>query len=243
MLKVSYDSKDQVPEKFAELYTEQGGKYVLSGVEGMKTQADVDNVQEALRKERELKKAAEAKLTAFEGIESEGLRESLDELEKLRTTGGKVDDSKIEDIVSQRMKLEKAKFEREMEKLTEKMTSVEELNKNLVNEKNTSLIERQLREASNGKVNDTAMGDVLFRKSIFEVTEGDEVLTKEGVDGVRPGLKPTEWLDETLKTNTHWQKQSKGVGASGSKVGGSHHTKGERSSYADIMSESGVEFN
>lgn len=241
MLKVSYDSKDQVPEKFAELYTEKDGKFVLSGVEGIKTQADVDNVQEALRKERELKKAAESKLMAFEGIEAEGLREQLDELARLRTTGGKIDDSKIENIVAERLKLDKAKFEREKEQLLSELNGTQEKVKTLVNEKNTSLIERKLREASNGKVNDTAMNDVLFRASIFEVSEEGDVLTKEGV-GVTPGIKPEQWLEETLKTNLHWQKQSQGVGARGGSGTSSSSQKDGKMSIRELLTES-VQFN
>ena len=241
MIKASYDSKDQVPEKFAELYTEKDGKFVLSGIEGVKTQADVDNVQEALRKERELKKAAEAKLTAFDGIEADGLREQLDELARLRTTGGKIDDSKIEDIVSERLKLDKAKYEREKEQLLNELNSHQEKVKSLVNEKNKSLIERKLREASNGKVNDTAMNDVLFRTSIFEVSEEGDVVTREGV-GVTPGIKPEQWLDETLKTNTHWQKTTQGVGARGANNPGSSTPKDGRMTTRDIIAES-VKFN
>ena len=44
MLELSYDTKDAIPNGFAELYTEKDGKFVLTGVNGMKTQTDVDNV-------------------------------------------------------------------------------------------------------------------------------------------------------------------------------------------------------
>lgn len=243
MIKVSYDSKDEVPEKFAELYSEKDGKFVLSGVDGIKTQDDVDKVQEALRKERELKKAAEAKLTAYDGIEADGLREQLDELARLRTTGGKVEDDEIEKIVSERLKLDKAKHEREVEKLTNQLTQAQEERTNLVNEKNKSLVERKLREVASPLVNEAAMNDVLFRASIFEVTEDGSVVTKEGV-GVTPGQDPAAWLDETIKTNTHWTKTTKGAGARGnSGKGAAPVQSGERPSYSQIMEDSGVKFN
>jgi copper chaperone CopZ len=222
MLKLTYDSKDQVPEKYLDLYTEKDGKYVLNQIEGMKTQADVDNVKTALQKERDLKKTAEAALAAYDGIEAEGLRASLDELAKLRTTDGKVDDTKIESIVAERLKLDKAKHERDLEALTGKLTTVTSERDNLVSDKNNSSIEAKLREAATGKVSESAMNDVLFRKSLFEVSEDGNVVTKDGV-GVTPGQEPSAWLEDSLKSNTHWQKTSSGAGAKGN-VGGSSTT-------------------
>ena len=50
MLKTIYDNEADIPEGFAALYTEKNGKWELTGVQGVKTQLDVDRVQEALRK-------------------------------------------------------------------------------------------------------------------------------------------------------------------------------------------------
>ena len=234
MIKTSYDSKEEIPQGFESLYTEQGGKWVLTGVDGMKTQTDVDNVKKALTAERQLKKDLENKLSAFEGVEADGLREQLDELARLRTTGGKVDDANIEQIVAERLKLDKSSYENKLAKMAEEMAAKEDKINNLVNAQNKSLIEGKLREAANGKVNDSAINDVLFRASLFEVSEEGKVVTKE--NGVTPtGLEPGEWLEETLKTNTHWQKQSSGAGASGNNGSRSQTNSKEPMSLTEIM--------
>jgi len=241
MLKQLYENKADIPAEYVGLYTEKDGKFVLTGIEGMKTQDDVDSVQGALRRERELKRELQAKIDAYDGIDSAGLRESLDELARLRTTGGKIDDSKIEDIVAERLKLDKSKHERDLEALQTKNTELLSVNTNLVNEKNKTLIEKSLRDAAKGKVSESAMNDVLFRASMFEVSEDGNVLTRDGM-GVTPGQDPVKWIDETLTNNTHWQKTSSGAGARGN-VGGSstNPTQGPKP-IKDIVTES-VTFN
>jgi len=236
MIKTSYDSKDAIPEGFASLYTEKDGKFVLTGVDGMKTQQDVDNVKTALGKERDLRKTAEATVTTYGGIEAEGLRDSLDELARLRTTKGKVDDSSIEGIVAERLKLDKEKHQRELEAVQTKYDGLESKNTVLVNGINKGKIESALRDASAGKVNETAINDVLFRSSMFEVSEDGAVLTRDGV-GVMPGQEPQQWLETELKANTHWQKTSKGGGAK--PPGGAPRTSkdGESDSYSEMIGE------
>ena len=235
MIKTSYDTKDAIPEGFDSLYTEKDGKYVLTGVEGMKTQTDVDNVKAALNKERELRKTAEASLSAYDGVDSEGLRAQLDELARLRTTEGKIDDSKIESIVAERLKLDKNKFENDLKAMNAKLEEANGQVSNLVNEKNKNKIEKALRDAATTKINETAMNDLLFRASLFEVSEDGQVLTKDGV-GVTPGQEPQQWLEETLKTNVHWQKTSKGGGATGT-PGSRTSSKTESAGYGDLIAE------
>src|SRR4051812_33728781 len=61
-LKTIYEKAEDIPEGFNELYLERNGKFELTGIEGVKTQADVERVQDALRKEKELHKAAKSAL-------------------------------------------------------------------------------------------------------------------------------------------------------------------------------------
>ena len=68
LLKLIYDSIAEVPEKFRELFSEKDGKAVLSGIDGMKTQADVDYVLNSLRQERDAHKETKGKLSAWIGV-------------------------------------------------------------------------------------------------------------------------------------------------------------------------------
>ncbi len=65
MLKLNYDSKADIPKGAESFYTEKDGKFTLQ-VEGAKSQADVENLQNALDKERKLKREAEAQNKKYE---------------------------------------------------------------------------------------------------------------------------------------------------------------------------------
>ena len=62
-----------------ELFTEHGGRFELSGVEGVKTQGDIDRIQEALRKERAEHSEARERLRAFDGFDPEETQRLRDE--------------------------------------------------------------------------------------------------------------------------------------------------------------------
>ena len=103
-LKLSYDKEDDVPEAFKELYTEKDGKFLLTGVEGLRTDTDVGKLQDALKKERAAHDKTKQTLKAFEGIDAEKIRGDLDELEELRAVkeagGNKPDAAKIDRATS-----------------------------------------------------------------------------------------------------------------------------------------------
>ena len=64
-LELSYDSADDIPAGMESLYTEKDGKQVLTGVKGMKTQADIDRLQTALTKERNDHKTVRTQLSSL----------------------------------------------------------------------------------------------------------------------------------------------------------------------------------
>ncbi len=50
MLKAVYLTKEEIPEKFVELYSEKNGQWELTGVSGIKTEADVERITDAYGK-------------------------------------------------------------------------------------------------------------------------------------------------------------------------------------------------
>ena len=79
-LKTIYDKQEEIPEGFGELYAERNGKFELTAVEGVKTQADIDRVQTALVKERADHKAVKDKLVAFGDVDPATLPVMQEEL-------------------------------------------------------------------------------------------------------------------------------------------------------------------
>lgn len=65
MLKILYDNKTDIPENLASFYAEKDGKFVLQA-DGLKTDADVQNIKEALDKERKFRRDAESKVKEYE---------------------------------------------------------------------------------------------------------------------------------------------------------------------------------
>ena len=92
-LQFKVENLNNVAEELKKLYTERDGAFYLD-VEGMpsgKTDEDVKKLQNALEKERNDHKAAKEKIRAFvdEFGDSESIRERFDELENLKSSGGK----------------------------------------------------------------------------------------------------------------------------------------------------------
>src|SRR5271166_3561304 len=102
-LKTIYDTQDEIPEPHRELYVERNGKFELTGIEGVKTQADIDRTTKALEAERVEHKKAKEKLSKWGDLDPDTIPAQLEELEVAKskiatlTTEGKLDDQKIKD--------------------------------------------------------------------------------------------------------------------------------------------------
>ncbi len=228
-LKTIYDTVDEIPEGYADLYSERNGRWELTAVEGVKTQADIDRVQSALVKERNDHKVTKAALAPFDGFDPEAITSNQAALEEARAQleainkDGRIDETKLEPIIAARIKQAVAPLERDKLNLERK---VDTLNKTVVEKDGevstlrssitTENIERTIREAATAeKVQVTALDDVVLRGiRVFEKTEDGRVITKD-VPGVVPGLSPKEWLKDMSDKAPHWWPASVGGGSQG----------------------------
>jgi hypothetical protein len=230
MLKTIYDSAEDIPEGYADLYTERNGKWELTGIQGVKTQADVERVQEALRKEKADHRLAKTALQAFEGIDPEAITAQANKLEEVTAQleainkDGRVDEAKLEPIIAARIKQAVAPLERDKVNLERQLDA----QKKIVGEKDgevitlrtsitTGDIERQIRDAAaEAKVAPLAIFDAIrYGREVFEKAEDGRVITKD-VNGVVPGLTPKEWFKDQLDKSPHWWPVSVGGGSQGS---------------------------
>lgn len=232
-LKTIYDTEEEIPEGFAELYTERNGKWELTGVEGVKTPADIERVQEALRKEKNDHKATKQLLVPFEGLDPETIHATATELEEVKAqldaikADGTIDEAKLEPIIAARVAQKVAPVEREKVALTRKLDDankkITDLGGEVTGLKTTIVtgnVERAIRDAAIvEKVNGPAIDDAVMRGTrIFEVSEDNRVITRDGV-GVTPGLTPKEWLNDMKEKAPHWWPASVGGGAQGGPKG------------------------
>lgn len=232
-LKTIYDSAEEIPEGYADLYTERNGKWEFTGVEGVKTQGDIDRVQAALTKERTDHKAAKEALKKFEGIDPEEVETMRTDLESKTAQldainkDGRIDETKLEPIIAARVKQATGPLERDKANLERQLDA----QKKLVGEKDSEVltlktsittdgIERTVRDVAVAeKVVAHALDDVALRAlRIFEKTEDNRIITKD-VPGVTPGLSPKEWLNDMKEKAPHWWPVSQGSGSKGSGPG------------------------
>jgi hypothetical protein len=226
-----YATAEEIPEGYAELYTERNGRFELTGVEGIKTQGDVDRVTESLRKERLDHKATKDKIAAFGDLDPTEVHEKLEnfdsvneQLEALKSSGvGKLDEEKLEPIIQARIKQAIGPLDRNVASLQKQLGAKDQLIaakegevNNLKNTITTGTVERTLREAAvESKVIAPAISDVVLNGTrIFELTDEGKVITRD-VPGVTPGLTPKEWLKDKQESSPHWWPASIGGGAKG----------------------------
>lgn len=242
-IKIQYEKKEDVPEAFAELYEERDGKWLLTGVEGLKTQKDIDSVKGATDKERKARVEAEKRLAKFEKLEkmegldidslltaAEELAEIKPQYEELMKGGGKGAD--VQKLVADAEKRGAAKAERELNREKEAHSSTRKL-LDETNGRVTALdstirrgkIEAELTKVGAAqKLRPEALGDLLRYSDAFEVDDDGKVQVKDGV-GFTPGLDPSAWLADLKTAKPHWWPESTGGGAKGGNGGGGGNGK------------------
>lgn len=220
-IEITYDSLDQVPEAFRPLYQEQDGKAVLTGVNGLKTQQDVFNVQEALRKERQDHAAAKEALKPWKtlGDDPTEIQQKLDRIAELEAAaGGKLDDGAIQKMVEARLGQKTAPLERQLRELTgtfEEVTKERDALKKAIETRDMNDAVRSV--ATEMKVLPTAVADVELVAAMFlerDETTG-EFMVKADAKGVTPGVDVKTFMKEMQKLRPHWWPASQGGGAGG----------------------------
>jgi len=228
VLEAKYDSEDDVPEDYKALFTEKDGAWELTEVGGIRTQADVDRVQESLRKEKSDRKKAKSDLKSWTTLgELSDVQEKLDRFPELEAAAGdKLDEDKIEGIVTKRVEARIAgkltPVQRQLDEVTEERDILLATNDGLVKEKKSRKIGDEFTKAFEGaKALKEARPDaLLLANSIFEVRDDDEaVVTKEGLADFKPGLSPKQLMLDIEKQQLRplWWGEPRGAGSQGSR--------------------------
>lgn len=214
-LKAILENLDGVDEHFHSLYTERDGKFELTGIEGIKTQADVDRLQSALSKEREEHKTAKNRLSQFGEWDANELHTKLGRLEELELTGGKVDDEKVEELVSVRLSQKLGPVERERNQAMDELAQLREQVGNFEKANRVRTIQDDVRKAfANQKLANPAGQEdaMLHAMNIFDIDDAGNVVDKEG-------RTATQWLEGMKQTRGFWWGETNGTGSKGGKNG------------------------
>jgi hypothetical protein len=222
-LKAVYTSLDDIPENYRDLYTERNGQYELTGVEGVRTQGDIDRLQGALTKERNDHKETRDRLALFGDLDPEDTQSKLDRIAELEAAaGGQLDEARIETIVESRLRTKLAPLERDLAKAQKERDEAAAERENLRGDIRSRDIRAHVLDAAvKNKVVDTAMDDILLlAERVFDIDEGGKVIVRDGV-GATPGVDAGSWLQEMQERRPHWWPPSEGGGSRGSAGGGS----------------------
>jgi hypothetical protein len=212
-IELEYDGVGSIPEMTVkELFTEKDGKMVFTGIEGLKTQGDVDSLSEALRKERNDHGALKESFKAYDGLDALKARSAIEQNEILNL---KLKDGiASEDVQSHiRTKIESGlkDFSTENQDLKQKLGILEgeKLTAN-----HTKLIKELAQKDISEDMLDLVSGNLI---SISEVDMSGELVTT-GIGGYEKGLTIKSVLSKMIEKNPRLMKQNsagQGTGAQG----------------------------
>lgn len=212
-----YQSQQEIPAQYVDLFEEKDGAFVLSKIEGIRTEVDVENVKKALNKERELREGLVKKYKVLGEEDPETILTKLNRIKELEAiSGGKLDEETIGKIVESRIAQKTSPLEMQLKEISEKASVLEQENNSLKEVLTTKERSSVIRDVANeSKCHSTAISDIEMAASVmFEKSEGKWV-TKNNIDGVLPGLSPKEWIKEMQRVRPHWWPESLGGGSRG----------------------------
>jgi hypothetical protein len=226
-IKAQYETVDEVPESFRDLYEERQGKMILTRIEGLASEADIHRLTTANNNLRTENSGLKSKLDASGGKTAEEyhkLEEQLQEAKAAVELAGKPDEEKINALVETRIKSQMGPVQRELEQTKKKLAEQEELSTTLQTSITKSKVSDSVRTAAGkAKVVASAVEDILaLAGGVFEVIDIDgkeKVVTRDGI-GVTPGLDPEAYFSEVAPNKPHWFEGSQGAGATGGRGGG-----------------------
>jgi len=226
-LNISHDTLDDLPESInpRDLYTERDGKFILTGVSGLKTQADVDAIKGFLKTERDEHKATKLKYRDFHDVDVEKYNADmlrLAELEVLTKGTQEEFDAKLEGLTEARVRSRLSPLERDAKKSTEAMATMSEELDTLRAEKSGRVILDNLRlTAADAKLPAESMPDAeLLAQNIFTLDETTgRPITKVNQLGFTDGVEADVFMQELREKRAHWWPESRGGNATGSRGG------------------------
>lgn len=222
-IKAVVDKIDDIPEQYRDLYTEKNGKFELTGVEGIKTDADVTRLSTALNKERTDHKATKQTYAVLGDRKPDEILAILDRVPELEAAAaGRVDEAKINQMVETRVGSKLAPVQREVGALKTQLAERDQVIVGYQQKERTRSIHDGVRDAigkTKGFQGSAGEDALMLAERMFEVSEDGKVVTKDGV-GVTPGVDAVVWLTEMQQKRPHWWGPTEGGGSGGSNRNG-----------------------
>jgi hypothetical protein len=215
-IKAIYENESDIPEVLKEHYVQRNDKWELQA-EGVKTQADVDRLQEALRKEREDARKAKERAAAFGDLDPKTVQAMRDEYEVLKANSGKIDEERRDELKKKLENQIKNPLLRELDELKGKYETEAKTRSELEAAIRRSRMEAEFRSAATqAKVRPEAVEDILRYMDDFEMGEKGPQLKS----GDAAGTSLNDWFSEMKSRRSHWWPEAEGAGSRGGGVPG-----------------------
>ena len=129
-LRALMDSLEGVDPSVAELYTERNGKFELTGIDGVKSQGDIDRLMKASAKEREDHRTTKERFAILGDQDPADIMNLLDSIPELKAAadGKSTDDEQIQNLVNAKLKTTVLPLERNIKQLMEDNATLTEAN-------------------------------------------------------------------------------------------------------------------
>lgn len=219
-LKSVYDTEGEVPEQYKGLFVLRGGKWVLDGIEGLATSADIHKLTTALATEKAAHTATKEKYAPIADRDVSEIVAELDRIPELeaQASGSKDVKEQVDKAVEARVKTIQAQHDRMVKDLTSKLAASETQLGVLVAEQKQGKISAAITAAAKEmNVREANVEDaILYCSRLLDIDPTtNNILTKDGV-GVTPGLDPVALLRD-LRDKKGWWETSVGAGLTGGK--------------------------
>lgn len=224
-LKAILDSIEELSDDLKEHYKkdERTSKFVLDledfdGMPRVKSLKD-ENAQARI-KNRDLTKVVDGYKALGELTDVQAKLDKYPELEA--AAAGKLDETKLNELVEGRLKTKIAPIERERETLRGQVTDLGAMVEQFKSKETQRIICDSVRAAATKlKVTETAIEDAtMYGDRLFTVDDSGAVVAKDNV-GITPGISPEVWLTDMQSKRPHWWGPSQGGGAGGNRGGNS----------------------
>jgi hypothetical protein len=218
-IKAVYEKKDDVPEAYIDLYEERDGKWILTHIDGIQTDANVKRLETALANEKRDHGKTKDRLKLYTAIndDPERLQEQVDSIPTLEAAAaGKMDDEKVAKLVDAQVRAKIVPIERERDKAKKEADEAKKENDTLKTDIKRGKIEMAVRKSAEkaGIVAEAIDDAVLIGDRIFDLDEAGNVVAKDNV-GTVPGTSPDDWFIEAKQKKPHWFPANESGGAGG----------------------------
>lgn len=236
MIKSTYDSADEIPEQYRELFVQRGDKFEIA-IEGVKPESAFEGQKRALEAERERARQIEqhwkqwAPLAKHDPAHIQSILDKLPEYEALAKQGND-QAQRLEEIASARVKAATLPLERERESLREQHAQAMARLQELEASDTKRRIADAIRSASQrvGLDPDSAEDAIMLGSVSLEVAADGVVQVRDGVPGVPAGVDAERWLAHIRDSGMRPRWWAENV--SGGLRGGQHRTSGPANPWA-----------